>query len=79
MIEVYKTNILKKKQAKGIKKQIKNKFPNYRVAFDLEDCDHILRIETFNEALDNDAIINIVQKLGFDIEILTDEMAILSV
>lgn len=79
MIEVYKTNILKKKQAKGIEKQIKKKFPNYCVDFDLEDCDHILRIETFNEALDNDAIINIVQKQDFDIEILTDEIVILSV
>ena len=79
MIEVYKTNILKKKQAKGIKKQIKNKFPNYGVDFDLEDCDHILRIETFNQALDNDAIINIVQKQDFEIEILTDEIAILNV
>ncbi|MBU3024741.1 hypothetical protein Q4603_18755 [Zobellia galactanivorans] len=74
MIEVYKTNILKKKQVKGIKKQIKNKFPNYCVDFDIEDCDHILRIETFNEALDNDVIINIVQELGFDIDILTDEI-----
>jgi len=79
MIEVYKTNILKKKQAKEIKKQIKHKFPNYCVDFDLADCDHILRIETFNEALDNHAIINSVQKLGFDIEILTDEIAILNV
>ncbi len=79
MIEVYKTNILKKKQAKEIKKQIKNKFPNYCVDFDLEDCDHILRIETFNETLDNDAIINSVQKQDFDIEILTDEIVTLSV
>ncbi|WP_067151456.1 hypothetical protein [Pseudotamlana agarivorans] len=79
MIEVYKTNILKKKQAKETKKQIKNKFPNYCVDFDLDDCDHILRIDTYNEALDNAAIINIVQKQDFDIEILMDEIAILSV
>lgn len=78
MIEVYKTNIQKKNQTKEIKEQIKKRFPNYGVDFDLEDCDHILRIETFNQALDNDAIINIVQKLGFNIEILPDEITVLN-
>ncbi|GHC60549.1 hypothetical protein [Ulvibacter litoralis] len=79
MIEVYKTNILKKKQARRIKKQIKNRFPNYCIDFDLEDCDHILRIENFNDILDNDVIINLVQKQGFNIEILTDEISIVDI
>lgn len=74
MVEVYKTNILKKQHAKLIKKEINTLFPKYSINFDLEDCDRILRIDTFEEMLDPNSIINILYKNGFTIEILSDEI-----
>lgn len=74
MVEIYKTNVLKKKQAKLIKKEINTLFPNYSISFDLEDCDCVLRIDTFEEMLDNNSIIEIFYKNGFYIEILSDEV-----
>lgn len=45
MIEVFKSNIIKKKQANEFKKECLNKYPNYQITFDLEDCDKIVRVE----------------------------------
>ena len=74
MVEVYKTNILKKQHAKLIKKEINTLFPKYSINFDLEDCDRILRIDTFEEMLDHNSITTILYKNGFAIEILSDEI-----
>ncbi|MCX2763842.1 hypothetical protein [Aquimarina muelleri] len=76
MIEIYKTNVQKRQQAKQIVKQIKTLFSNYRVNFDLEDCDCILRIDTGVKILDNNTIIKIVRENGFKIETLSDEISL---
>jgi len=77
MIEVYKTNIVRKKDARHLSKLFKKGFPNFRVDFDLEDCDRILRIDTFNEALNNEAVLHFVLECGFYIEVLADEIPLL--
>ncbi|AWG22875.1 hypothetical protein FFWV33_15755 [Flavobacterium faecale] len=79
MIEIYKTNVLKKKQAKEIAKKIKALFSNYKVNFDLEDCDCILRVDTSGGILDNNTIIEIFRENNFYIEILPDEVPILKI
>ena len=45
MIEVFKTNIFKKESAKDLIHKLSECFPEYKINFDLEDCDNILRIE----------------------------------
>ncbi|WP_432672686.1 hypothetical protein [Flavobacterium sp. SM2513] len=77
MIEIYKTNISRKKEARQVAKQFKKSFPNCRIDFDLEDCDRILRIDTFNEALNNTAVLQLVLECGFYIEVLADEIPLL--
>ncbi|MBE0392414.1 hypothetical protein [Flavobacterium sp. PL002] len=79
MIEIYKTNVLKKKQAKEITKKIKALFSNYKINFDLEDCDHIMRVDTRCGILDNNTIIEIFRENNFYIEILPDEVPILKI
>lgn len=46
MIEIFKTNVQKKSDASYIIAILKRKFPDYKINFDLEDCDKILRVET---------------------------------
>ena len=45
MVEVYKTNVKKQKQANLVLKKLRQEFPCFIFDFDLEDCDNILRIE----------------------------------
>ncbi len=49
MVEVFQTNIRTKSKARKIKAALLLLMPNARISFDLEDCDHILRIE--NESI----------------------------
>lgn len=79
MIEIYKTNIIKIDQAKQVYNHLIESFANYKIDFDLEDCDRILRIDTFEEELNQEAILKIVFDLGFYIEVLADEIPFLKV
>ncbi len=45
MVEVFKTDVTKKKQAKLLLSVLSQQFPFTAINFDLDDCDHILRIE----------------------------------
>lgn len=45
-IEVFRTNITHYKQAVNLKRELLASCPYYKVNFDLEDCDKILRIES---------------------------------
>jgi hypothetical protein len=45
MIEVFKTNVREQVQAEMILSALVNSFPTIKPNFDLEDCDHVLRIE----------------------------------
>lgn len=73
MIEVYRTNFRKKKHAKKARKKLKQKFPFFKVNFDLEDCDKILRVENSEGKIDNEEVIRLISKLGFDIEPLAED------
>ncbi len=63
MVEVFKTNVNNNKVAKSILSLLKREFPNYKINFDLEDCDKILRIE--GEKISNESIISHLYGLGF--------------
>ena len=72
MVEIFKTNIINKEQTKRVINKIQEKFPYYKIDFDIEDCDKILRIENTNNEIDSEQIINVVSRLGFFIDILAD-------
>ncbi len=72
MIEVFKTNIASKSKAKEVLLMLNNKFPNYNVNFDLEDCDNILRIENKDGILKINDIIRVLLRTEILVEILPD-------
>ncbi len=45
MIEVFKTSITEEEHAEMILSALVNSFPNIKPNFDLDDCDHVLRVE----------------------------------
>ncbi len=48
MVEVFKTNVQKLKQAKELVEVLHQYFPGNRINFDLQDCDKVLRVEGNN-------------------------------
>ena len=70
MVEVFKTNITTQKKAKQVTKFLKEVFPVAKINFDLEDCDHILRIETVDPSIDDKLIIQLMNQQGFYTEVL---------
>ncbi len=48
MVEVFRTNVKLRSEAKRLIKDIGLRFPNYKSNFDLSDCDKILRVEGEN-------------------------------
>jgi hypothetical protein len=72
MVRVFKTNITDTAQAEEFVDSIHLNFSNYIANFDLEDCDNILRIESFNNEICREAIINLIAEKGFYAEELPD-------
>ena len=65
LVEVFKTNINSRKIAKKIQKCLEEAFPGYRLNFDLQDCDKILRVEA--QSLDCEKIIALIKSHSNDI------------
>ena len=74
MVEVFKTNITKQKQSKQILEKLNETFPKYKIDFDLEDCDNILRIENPIGEVYSDHVIQLISDVGFCIEPLREEL-----
>lgn len=68
MVEVFKTNVEQTEQSELLISEIIRHVPNSQINFDLEDCDKILRIEA--ESISNETIIELLQKNGFQAEVL---------
>ncbi len=62
-VEVFKTNVLEQEDADLLLVVLLKNFPHYKMNFDLEDCDRILRIE--GHAVSNEQIISILSKQGY--------------
>ncbi len=45
MIEVFKTNVDNAPEADKVLRLLAHEFPDFKVNFDLEDCDKILRVK----------------------------------
>lgn len=68
MVEVYKTNVKKKKSSERILQRIIKKYPDLQVSFDLDDCDRILRCE--GSGFDPAKVRRIVRRSGYRCKIL---------
>lgn len=47
IVKIFKTNVSKEYLANRIIADLNQLYPNYRINFDLEDCDKVLRIESY--------------------------------
>ncbi|TDO77798.1 hypothetical protein EV143_10330 [Flavobacterium chryseum] len=63
VVEVFKTNVHKEADKNYVIAVIQSQFPHYKVNFDLEDCDKILRVEGVELEAKN--IIDYVNCLGY--------------
>ena len=71
MVEVFKTNVISQTDATALIEHIRESHDGCSANFDLQDCDHILRI-TSEEWIDPTRIIHTLRKHGFRAEILQD-------
>lgn len=68
MVEIFKTNVATKKQAKVILSRLSKIYPELKINFDLDDCDRILRVEGIT--IGREKIAELVTLEGFTCEIL---------
>ncbi len=72
MVEVFKTNIDNAADADHLLILIHLAYPHYSANFDLEDCDKILRVESWTFSVDHERIIQIAADAGYYAEVLAD-------
>lgn len=69
-VQVFKTNIMTYRSVEKVKTVIDKHFKS-RFSVDIEDEDHVMRIETENEVPEN-MIIRLTERVGYRCEVLTD-------
>ena len=69
-VEVFKTNVQQNSIANRIVTRLSRSYPDFKINFDLDDCDKILRIETNSFYINPEEIIGILRKEGFCCELL---------
>ncbi len=69
-IEIFKTDVADLVRAHKATEAIVQKFAGYKANFDLNDCDHILRVVSYHEEIHSLAIIETMNSMGFFAEIL---------
>jgi len=62
-VEVFKTNVNREQDADHVRFMLSQNFPWFDIHFDLEDCDHILRIE--GDTVSNEQIIDLLSTYGY--------------
>lgn len=63
MVDVFKTNVTDDATADQILEQLQNKLPLADINFDLDDCDHILRIDYHDDT--RPFVTELLANLGF--------------
>jgi hypothetical protein len=72
LVEVFKTNVQEETQAAKLLAALGDYFPSYKINFDLQDCDKILRVESRNGAINSNRIMEAIGDFGYVIEELPD-------
>ncbi|HYG37581.1 MAG TPA: hypothetical protein VD908_03135 [Cytophagales bacterium] len=70
MIEVFKTTVRKKRDARKVISQLKMMLPSSSINIDLQDCDKVLRIETSQQTFDERIVFELLTQNKFHCEIL---------
>ncbi len=74
MIEVFKTNVENSNEADLLIKNIERMFSDYKVNFDLEDCDRIMRVKSRTGGINSENLIKLLNLSGFNASVLDDEI-----
>lgn len=72
MVEVFRTDVNEAEHARILLLEIKQRFNQYEVNFDLEDCDRILRVKSCTGLVDVPGLIGLFKGYGYTAEILPD-------
>jgi hypothetical protein len=72
MIEIFRTDVRRKTAARRVARQLQTQFPAYRVTFDLDDRDRILRIESSTGPVDVRGVQTALRQLAVACEVLPD-------
>jgi len=70
MVEVFKTQIKRKQEAEIVEVVLKKELGYSNIAFDLDDCDHILRIEA--EDVAPHLVVKLLARLNIACQVLAD-------
>lgn len=68
MMELFKTNITEVKYSTQIIRKLNEKFTDYKINFDLEDCVKIIRVE--GESINIKGIVDMAQRSNILLQIL---------
>jgi len=68
MVEVFKTDVTKRMEAKSLVRFLMQHFPESKINVDLDDCDKVLRVE--GKKFRAEKIIVLVKKKGFECKML---------
>jgi hypothetical protein len=67
-VEVFKTNVEEEDRAKALTTRLLAHYPHYKVNFDLQDCDRILRVE--GVTISHEKIIELINSEGYQCHVL---------
>lgn len=68
MVEVFKTDVADASQSQLLEYVLSSEFSDYKINFDLSDCDKILRIES--NKVNVGKVLSIVNRLGYHCQVL---------
>jgi len=71
-VDLFKTNVENSEQAARTKDALVELMPQALVHIDVDDCDKVLRLERSD--METDAIIRLVEKVGFTCKVLPDKL-----
>ena len=67
-VEVFKTNIVQEEDGIRMIELFHKMYPMYKINFDLDDCDKILRVE--GENVEHKKIIELINTNGYECKVL---------
>lgn len=69
-VEVFKTDIQNPQEGLALSLQILERLSGYRITFDLEDCDRVMRIASKNGDIDVEKVLETGIRFSKNIELL---------